>query len=125
MRESPAWFDRTFEVPYSADLLPQLHTRLRGSPARLEETVRQGSRKKLITKVDATWSAQERILEDYRATRRRLMKRVEALDASLFPKAIPHPRLRTPMKLADHLYFVAEHDDHHLARIWALVNARR
>jgi hypothetical protein len=23
----------------------------------------------------------------------------------------------------DHLYFVAEHDDHHLARIWELVNA--
>jgi hypothetical protein len=22
------------------------------------------------------------------------------------------------MRLVDHLYFVAEHDDHHLARIW-------
>jgi hypothetical protein len=27
------------------------------------------------------------------------------------------------MRLVDHLYFVAEHDDHHLARIWELVNA--
>jgi hypothetical protein len=27
-------------------------------------------------------------------------------------------------RLVDHLYFVAEHDDHHLARIWELVNAR-
>jgi hypothetical protein len=26
------------------------------------------------------------------------------------------------MRLIDHLYFVAEHDDHHLARIWELVN---
>jgi hypothetical protein len=26
------------------------------------------------------------------------------------------------MRLVDHLYFVAEHDDHHLARIWELVN---
>jgi hypothetical protein len=25
------------------------------------------------------------------------------------------------MRLVDHLYFVAEHDDHHLARIWELV----
>jgi hypothetical protein len=24
--------------------------------------------------------------------------------------------------LVDHLYFVAEHDDHHLARIWELLN---
>ena len=172
MREALAWFDRTFDVPYSAALLPELCTRLRGSPARLEETVRSGSRESLIAKVDGMWSAQEnaghlldleplwlarvgdyvavgneltpaeltnrktddanhnanplgRILADYRSAREALMKRVEALDASLFPKAIPHPRLRTPMKLADHLYFVAEHDDHHLARIWALVNSRR
>jgi len=26
------------------------------------------------------------------------------------------------MRLVDHLYFVAEHDDHHLARIWELVS---
>jgi hypothetical protein len=28
------------------------------------------------------------------------------------------------MRLVDHLYFVAEHDDHHLARIWELLSAR-
>jgi hypothetical protein len=26
------------------------------------------------------------------------------------------------MRLVDHLYFVAEHDDHHLAQIWELVH---
>jgi hypothetical protein len=26
------------------------------------------------------------------------------------------------MRLIDHLYFVAEHDDHHLARIWELLS---
>jgi hypothetical protein len=26
------------------------------------------------------------------------------------------------MRLVDHLYFVAEHDDHHLAHIWALIS---
>jgi len=26
------------------------------------------------------------------------------------------------MRLVDHLYFVAEHDDHHLAHIWGLIN---
>jgi hypothetical protein len=29
------------------------------------------------------------------------------------------------MRLVDHLYFVAEHDDHHLARIWELTSAWR
>jgi uncharacterized damage-inducible protein DinB len=64
----------------------------------------------------------EQILAEFRSARAKLLKRVDELDASLFARAIPHPRLKTPMRLVDHLYFVAEHDDHHLARIWELVN---
>lgn len=64
----------------------------------------------------------EQILSELRASRERLLKRVAELDASLFARAIPHPRLKAPMRLVDHLYFVAEHDDHHLARIWEIVN---
>jgi uncharacterized damage-inducible protein DinB len=65
----------------------------------------------------------EQILNDFRAARQKLLAREDELDSSLFARAIPHPRLKTPMRLVDHLYFVAEHDDHHLARIWELVNA--
>jgi hypothetical protein len=32
-----------------------------------------------------------------------------------------HPRLQQPMRLIDHALFVAEHDDHHLARITELL----
>lgn len=64
----------------------------------------------------------EQILAEFRAGRGRSLKRVDELDATLFARAILHPRLKTPMRLVDHLYFVAEHDDHHLARIWELVN---
>src|ERR1700726_2288125 len=67
----------------------------------------------------------QQILIEFRAAREKLLKRVDELDPSLFTRAIPHPRLQTPMRLVDHLYFVAEHDDHHLARIWELVNAVR
>jgi uncharacterized damage-inducible protein DinB len=67
----------------------------------------------------------EQILSEFRAARERLLKRVDELDRSLFARTIPHPRMKTPMRLVDHLYFVAEHDDHHLARIWELVNAAR
>jgi hypothetical protein len=28
------------------------------------------------------------------------------------------------MRLVDHLYFLAEHDDHHLSRIWELVTTK-
>ena len=67
----------------------------------------------------------EEILTEFRAARGRLLKRVGELDASLFARSIPHPRLKKPMRLVDHLYFVAEHDDHHLAHIWELLNVVR
>jgi uncharacterized damage-inducible protein DinB len=61
------------------------------------------------------------IVTHFRAAREHLVKLVERLELSLFARAIPHPRLKTPMRLVDHLYFVAEHDDHHLARICELL----
>jgi uncharacterized damage-inducible protein DinB len=64
----------------------------------------------------------EHILAEFRSARGVLLKRLEQLNPSLFSQAIPHPRLKTPMRLVDHLYFVAEHDDHHLAQIWELVH---
>ena len=63
----------------------------------------------------------DEILAEFRSARATLLKRIEELDTSLFSRAIPHPRLKTPMRLVDHLYFVAEHDDHHLARIFELI----
>jgi uncharacterized damage-inducible protein DinB len=63
----------------------------------------------------------EEILTKFRPARERQLKRVDELEASLFARVIPHPRLKVPMRLVDHLYFVAEHDDHHLARISELV----
>jgi uncharacterized damage-inducible protein DinB len=66
----------------------------------------------------------EQILAEFRKARGKLLDRLEQIDASLFGRSMLHPRLKTPMRLVDHLYFVAEHDDHHLAHIWALVSGR-
>lgn len=63
------------------------------------------------------------ILADFRAARLRLLDRVGKLPPGLFARSMMHPRLKQPMRLVDHLYFVAEHDDHHLARIWEIINA--
>lgn len=65
----------------------------------------------------------EHVLAEFRSARGVLLKRLEQLNPSLFSQAIPHPRLKTPMRLVDHLYFVAEHDDHHLAQIWELIES--
>jgi uncharacterized damage-inducible protein DinB len=168
MIQVPAWFGRTFDFSFPAELYPNICARLRGTPARLEETVTGGSPEALRKKLEGKWSAQEhaghlldleplwtarigdyaaassvltaadltnrktseanhnarpleQILADFRAARTELVRRAEAADATLFARTIPHPRLKKPMRLVDHLYFVAEHDDHHLAHIWQLV----
>jgi uncharacterized damage-inducible protein DinB len=60
------------------------------------------------------------ILEAFRATRLRWMEQLDALRGNAFARVARHPRLNAPMRLVDLLYFTAEHDDHHLARIWEL-----
>ena len=62
------------------------------------------------------------ILATFRSARLNLIERVRTLQPALFARSKLHPRLKQPMRLVDHLYFVAEHDDHHLARIWELIN---
>jgi uncharacterized damage-inducible protein DinB len=168
MSKVPIWFERKFEFSLPVELFPNLCARLRGTPARLEETLRGCSQQILIARSQEKWSAQEhaghlldleplwlarvedyvsnagqltvadlrnrktdeanhnarpleQILAEFRAARETLLKRVGGLDASLFSRAIPHPRLKNPMRIVDHLYFVAEHDDHHLARIRELL----
>jgi len=61
------------------------------------------------------------ILSEFRKARMKLMERVEGLEPELLRRTLLHPRLKQPMRLVDHLYFVAEHDDHHLARVWEMV----
>jgi uncharacterized damage-inducible protein DinB len=65
------------------------------------------------------------ILAAFRSERLRLVDRVEQFSAELFARSMLHPRLKTPMRLVDHLFFVAEHDDHHLAKMWELVKPAR
>ena len=66
----------------------------------------------------------EEILKEFRDARFQLVKKVETTDSSLFARAMLHPRLKQPMRLVDHLFFAAEHDDHHLACIWELLKTR-
>ncbi len=63
----------------------------------------------------------DEILIGFRDARTRLLALAQSLDPALWTRAIPHPRLKTPLRLVDHLHFVAEHDDHHLAHIWHLL----
>ncbi len=162
------WYERQFAFGFPAELYPNICIRLRGTPARLEEIVRNASRQSLTRKPGEKWSAQEHvghlldleplwlkrledfvqgrpdlsttdlsnrktheanynsqaieeILADFRIARLRLVERAGEVDPPLYSRVLVHPRLQKPIRLVDHLYFVAEHDDHHLASIWQLI----
>jgi uncharacterized damage-inducible protein DinB len=61
------------------------------------------------------------LLTEFRKARLRLVDRVETFAPDLFARSMMHPRLKQPMRLVDHLYFAAEHDDHHIATIWQMI----
>ena len=71
---------------------------------------------------DAKYNEQgiESILDAFIEVRKQLINLLQLVkDADLSKQSI-HPRLGTPMKIIDLAYFVAEHDDHHLAMIQQL-----
>jgi hypothetical protein len=57
------------------------------------------------------------ILKAFRLARHDIVNRLESFDADLFGRSALHPRLNVQMRLVDMLFFQAEHDDYHLARI--------
>ena len=61
------------------------------------------------------------ILNSFREQRTNLVQRLDQLDPKTFSSVAHHPRLNKPMRLVDMLFFQAEHDDYHLARISELI----
>jgi uncharacterized damage-inducible protein DinB len=61
------------------------------------------------------------ILAAFRTARINFVNHLANFQPAQFAGTKLHPRLQQPMRLVDHLYFVAEHDDHHLAQIWELL----
>ena len=57
------------------------------------------------------------ILKAFRSARNEIVERLESLEPDVFARSALHPRLNVQMRLVDMLFFQAEHDDYHLARI--------
>lgn len=62
------------------------------------------------------------ILHRFREGRLNFVHRLRDCDERLLSAVSVHPRLKQQMRLVDMAYFVAEHDDHHLARMRALMS---
>jgi uncharacterized damage-inducible protein DinB len=57
------------------------------------------------------------LLKQFREQRQLFVNKLVDLDDEQLLNSSLHPRLKTPMRIIDLSYFVAEHDDHHLAGI--------
>lgn len=162
------WFARRFDAQ-PASRFPVILERLRGTPARLEERLRDVAPARLTARVNGAWSAQENVghlidleslwhrraeqlfagetelaptdlanrrtfeaghndrplaelLAEFRRVRQAFVALIAHADDTALARTALHPRLRTPMSLTDLAFFVAEHDDHHLAAIAALID---
>jgi uncharacterized damage-inducible protein DinB len=165
------WFERKFDFSFPVESYPEIIERLRDTPARIEERVRDVPPALLTRRDGDKWSIQENIghlldldelfagrfedyergleklraadltnqkthqaqhnsrtaeeiLREFRRGRLALVARLESRPPEYFHRTALHPRLNTPMRVTDLLYFVAEHDDHHLARISELLRAK-
>jgi hypothetical protein len=63
----------------------------------------------------------EILLQNFRHARMTFVSRLENADDLLVVSTSLHSRLQSLMRMVDMIYFTCEHDDHHLAKIRALI----
>ena len=67
-----------------------------------------------------------KILTDrFHLARRQTTHFLNGLAPEAFSHSSIHPRLQKPMRIIDLMYFVAEHDDHHLDAIHHIINRNK
>lgn len=59
----------------------------------------------------------ENILAAFRAERFAFVSRLDEYDERFVQRVALHPRLKQEIRVLDLVFFIAEHDDHHLSRI--------
>lgn len=57
------------------------------------------------------------LIMEFQNIRKLTLSKLKIISEKEVFKSALHPRLKTPMRIMDLFLFVAEHDDHHLARI--------
>lgn len=59
----------------------------------------------------------DNILSEFRKERMAFVARLDSYDEALVSRTSLHPRLNQKIRVIDLVFFIAEHDDHHLARV--------
>ncbi len=63
------------------------------------------------------------LIEEFAELRVKIVETIRGFSDADLERSALHPRLKTPMRVIDLAFFVAEHDDHHLARVSYLLHA--
>jgi uncharacterized damage-inducible protein DinB len=166
------WFERKFSASMHQVVLPSIVERLRGTPLRLTERIREIDPNYWRIKREGKWSILEHLghlgdleqlwqgrlqdilngeatmrvadlentktnfaryndkntddlLRDFAMMRQKTIKKLEVLDEDDCFKYAIHPRLQVPMNTMDLFSFVADHDDHHLAKMTEILRAEK
>jgi len=64
------------------------------------------------------------LLFDFRQQRSALVAKLRNLPDEILRQSALHPRLQSPMRVVDHAFFVAEHDDHHISAVREIIDRR-
>ena len=72
-------------------------------------------------KIDFQSADIQELVRTFRERRTRLVKRLEQFSIEQAGQSAHHPRLDKPMRVIDHAFFAAEHDDHHLAKMSGMI----
>lgn len=62
------------------------------------------------------------LIDKFTIERQKLVAKLRSLSGEDLDNTSIHPRLGTPMKVIDLAWFVAEHDDHHMAQMTWLID---
>jgi uncharacterized damage-inducible protein DinB len=109
------------ELGHLADLEPLWRTRAGDILAgRAELTVADLTNRATHDADHDNWPLPE-LVDRFELQRRAFVATLRAASDADLERAARHPRLGTPMRLIDLAYFVAEHDDHHMARLRTLL----
>ena len=105
------------EVGHLIDLEPlwlqRVHDIMRGQPVL---TVADLSNRATHDADHDQWAVPQ-LVDRFERARRALVSTLRGASDDDLERSARHPRLGTPMRLIDLAYFVAEHDDHHLAKL--------
>lgn len=163
------WLEYKWTFDFPVGLYRAVLERLRGTPARIEELLREVPSERLARQGEGKWSIQEHVghlwvldaelhhrrvreflrgqanltaadmtnqatfdrtfnqmpfaevAAGFRKARMEMLRDLDPRTLEDAARVALHPRLQKQMRLVDMCYFCAEHDDHHLAMIRALL----